>query len=239
MKEKPSYYAIIPANVRYDTRLKANEKLLYGEITALTEKTGECWASNNYFANLYSVDPSAISKWIKNLNDCNYIKTDCIYKNNSKEIEKRVIKMVLTNINRGIDKFTRGVLTNEGEGYCQKDKDNNTSNNNTSVNNITPIIPKNDIEKMFDAFWEIYPNKKARANAYKSFVKVVTNKELFEEIMNKVKLYKQTTQWLKDNGQFIPHPATWLNQKRWEDELEIKNIKKITTKDLKIDISDF
>lgn len=136
MKEKPSYYAIIPANVRYDTRLKANEKLLYGEITALTEKTGECWASNNYFANLYSVGPSAISKWIKNLNDCNYIKTDYIYKNNSKEIEKRVIKMVLTNINGGIDKFTRGVLTNEGEGYCQKDKDNNTSINTTSNNSI-------------------------------------------------------------------------------------------------------
>lgn len=138
MKEKPNYYAIIPATVRYDTRLKANEKLLYGEITALTEKTGECWASNSYFSNLYSVDPSAISKWIKNLNDCNYIKTDYIYKKNSKEIEKRVIKMVLPNINRGIDKFTRGVLTNEGEGYCQKDKENTTSNNTTS-NNIKEI----------------------------------------------------------------------------------------------------
>lgn len=134
MKEKPNYYAIIPATVRYDTRLKANEKLLYGEITALTEKTGECWASNSYFANLYSVSPSAISKWIKNLSDCNYIKTDYIYKNNSKEIEKRVIKMVLPNINRGIDKSTRGVLINGVGGYCQKDKDNTTSINTTSIN---------------------------------------------------------------------------------------------------------
>lgn len=146
MKEKPNYYAIIPATVRYDTRLKANEKLLYGEITALAEKTGECWASNSYFANLYSVDPSAISKWIKNLNDCNYIKTDCIYKNNSKEIERRVIKMVLPNIKRGIDKSTRGVLTNGVEGYCQKDKDNTTSTNTTSINNIKEIYKENKIE---------------------------------------------------------------------------------------------
>ena len=61
MEEKPSYYAIIPANVRYDKNLKANEKLMYGEITALSKKNGICYASNNYFAKLYDVTPQAIS----------------------------------------------------------------------------------------------------------------------------------------------------------------------------------
>jgi hypothetical protein len=72
-QEKPSYYAIIPAHVRYDPRLKANEKLLFGEITALANKNGICYANNNYFANLYDVSITSISIWIKNLCDCGYI----------------------------------------------------------------------------------------------------------------------------------------------------------------------
>ena len=66
MKEKPSYYAIIPANVRY-ADITPNAKLLYGEITALCSKEGYCWASNNYFAELYDVDVRTIKRWVSEL----------------------------------------------------------------------------------------------------------------------------------------------------------------------------
>ena len=122
MEEKPNYYAIIPAEVRYDKQLKPNEKLLYGEITSLATKTGECWASNNYFADLYEVEPETISRWIKDLKDRGYITTRIDYKEGTKEIEKRAII-----IDGGIDKKIKG-------GIDKKVKGNNKEFNNTSIN---------------------------------------------------------------------------------------------------------
>lgn len=72
--EKPNYYAIIPASVRYDDRLSAGAKLLYGEITALTYKEGFCWASNAYFANLYKVDNRTIRRWVEKLKKTGHVR---------------------------------------------------------------------------------------------------------------------------------------------------------------------
>ena len=87
-----SYYAVIPANVRYDETLVANAKLMYGEITALSNQKGYCYASNNYFAQLYKVTPQAISKWINQLADKEYIAIEYIQE--GKSITERRIYIV-------------------------------------------------------------------------------------------------------------------------------------------------
>lgn len=69
----PSYYAIIPADIRYNVSISANAKLLYGEITALCNKEGYCWASNQYFAKLYNVHKDTVSKWVSELVQQEYI----------------------------------------------------------------------------------------------------------------------------------------------------------------------
>jgi DNA-binding transcriptional regulator YhcF (GntR family) len=118
MTDKPNYYAIIPAKVRYSS-LKPNAKLLYGEITALSNKLGYCYASNNYFAELYGVSKNTVSRWLSDLTKLGFITIE-IKRNKNKEITKRIIgidKKVVT----PIDKIVKG---------------NNTSNNTTS-NNIT------------------------------------------------------------------------------------------------------
>ena len=70
----------------------------------------------------------------------------------------------------------------------------------------------------FNLFWERYPKKLAKRDAEKAFAKINPDEKLFNLILEKLELYKQSEAWLKDGGQFIPYPATWLNGRRWEDE---------------------
>lgn len=90
-KENPSFYSVIPAFVRYDKSLSPNAKLLYGEITSLANKLGYCWASNSYFADLYGVQKSSVTNWIKSLADAGFIKVEYVYADGKPNIERRKI----------------------------------------------------------------------------------------------------------------------------------------------------
>lgn len=131
MTENPSYYAIIPAEVRYDDRLSSSEKLLFGEITCLTQKTGECWASNKYFSKLYKVEERTIKNWFKKLEDLGYITREYTYKENSKEVEKRSVKIVTTRC-KNIHQPGENNFTTPGE---KNFPDNNININNININN--------------------------------------------------------------------------------------------------------
>ncbi len=91
--ERPNYYAIIPASVRYDNNLPGKSSLLYGEITALCNQKGYCWASDSYFADLYGVAKSTIQTWLKALEINGHISRDVIYKEGTREIEHRYIRI--------------------------------------------------------------------------------------------------------------------------------------------------
>ena len=91
---KPNYYAVIPAEVRYSKNLTPNAKLLYAEITALCNMNGKCTASTQYFCRLYEVSRGAVQNWLKMLDDNGYIIRDVIYRQGSKEILSRSIKLV-------------------------------------------------------------------------------------------------------------------------------------------------
>ena len=92
-ENKVNYYAIIPATVRYSKELKANEKLLYGEITSLSNKNGYCYAQNRYFADLYGVSIETVSRWLSNLQKCGFIQIE-VKRNENKEVIARYIYIV-------------------------------------------------------------------------------------------------------------------------------------------------
>ncbi len=121
-KEEPSYYAIVPAKVRYCKKLTPNAKLLYGEITCLCNKQGFCWATNTYFAKLYSKDRATISTWIQSLEENRFIRRT-IKNNNRRRIY--IVEGVLEKSNRGIRKTRRGVLEKSNTIYSNTRKNNN------------------------------------------------------------------------------------------------------------------
>ncbi|MBS5952544.1 MAG: helix-turn-helix domain-containing protein [Paraclostridium bifermentans] len=150
-----SYYAIIPANVRYDKDLKANAKLLYGEITALCNEKGYCWASNSYFAELYKVSNETVSRWISQLLKKGYLNSEIIYKAGTREIEERRIYIcnipIDKKINTPCQKSHEGIDENVNNPIDEKVKDNNTYINNT-VNSI--CIAKEELIKEFSKLYK-------------------------------------------------------------------------------------
>ena len=95
-------------------------------------------------------------------------------------------------------------LDKEREGEKEGDKDINKRAGGAS--------------ERFDRFWKAYPKKVGKGAAEKAFAKYKPDDALVEQMIRAVETAKRTEQWRKDGGQYIPNPATWLNQKRWEDE---------------------
>ena len=85
-----AYYAVIPANVRYDTNLKPNAKLLYGEVTALANERGYCWAKNSYFSELYGVHKNTAGAWIDSLVEKGYLDRQVVRDERKVIIERRL-----------------------------------------------------------------------------------------------------------------------------------------------------
>lgn len=152
MEERPSYYSILTADVRYDERLKryADCKVLFSEITALSNKYGYCTASNGYFAKLYDRPKPTISRWINLLIKFGYLKSEMIYKENSKEIQERrlypIAIPISAHVERGIDAHVKG-------GINARVKDNNININTINNNITTTTTGPTEVGAIYE-FWE-------------------------------------------------------------------------------------
>ena len=207
--EKPNYYGIIPATVRYDKRLKPMEKILYSEITALANTQGFCFASNSYFGKLYEVHKNTVGIWINNLVECGYLKVKMIYKENSKEVLERRLYIVdlkevplstpvqeekileeereeRASINKNIDTLSTKSLTpyQQKNGYPTNEI---IEGNTTSVNIINENITSNNTTTKLDNLNKI-EEEKTSTKSSSSFVLENSlkenrdNKELKKEI---------------------------------------------------------
>ena len=210
MTEQPSYYSIITANVRYDNRLTDSEKLLFAEITSLSNKYGYCTATNSYFARLYEVVKETISRRISNLTKYGYLKIETV--KDGKQIKQR--KMYpLTQSSIPIDvKINTPIDNSVNTPIDANVKENNTSINNTSINNInrTDNSATDVTCERFEEWWKLYDKKLDKKKAFSLF-KSALKKHEFETIMNGTKEYLKTI----TDKQYQKYPKTFLSQESY------------------------
>lgn len=128
-------------------------------------------------------------------------------------------------------------LLQYGGKYPTENDTENTTENATGndTENATPIKTKKKTKKKtppipptggqeggdFLRFWQEYPRKMGRENARRAWEKLAPDQHLTGVILSAVERDKDTDQWQRENGRYIPYPATWLNQRRWEDQPEV------------------
>ncbi len=88
---------------------------------------------------------------------------------------------------------------------------------------IPPSIPQKgdkvgDTVSLFEKFWELYPKKKGKEKAQRAWQRLKPDERLYQLMTSALELDKQSETWCRENGRFIPYPASWLNGRRWEDE---------------------
>ena len=108
-------------------------------------------------------------------------------------------------------------FTQKGEPIPNNNTYNNTDNNTNNKADCPSTISAS-LDDRFDRFWKLYPVKKAKQSALKAWKKINPDDTLLQTILSAVEAQKKWDSWTKENGKYIPYPATWLNQGRWEDE---------------------
>lgn len=235
-QEKPGYWAVIPAKVRYDEDLRPNAKLLYAEITALSNAEGYCWASNDRLADWYGISPKTVGSLIQQLAGKGYITVELL----------RDDKQAITGRRIWIDRpgdpappiLKNGdtpPLKNEGTPPLK-----NEGKNNTSIINNPPIAPQGgprvkkpkkksrkkeklacDWEpEIFERFWNAYPRGEGKAAARWAWDELKPDRKLMMEMSDALTRQKKTEEWRRGVG--VPWAVRWLNERRWEWSIGVK-----------------
>lgn len=221
MDERNFTGVFIPAKLYLDTNLSWIEKILIVEIEALTSEKEPCKASNEHFAKHLGITKGRVSKIISSLVQRGYIYIKIIKNKGNNNDSKRWLL-----VNERYSYFQLGgMVENDYRGIVENDYQNKVNNNN-----ITPYNPpKGDREKfdenVFLKFWNAYPRRVSKGDAEKWFKKNKPTNDLVDLMIEKINILKKTEQWKQNNGKYIPYPASWLNSKGWEDEIQTNDSK--------------
>ena len=222
MSEQGNYYSIITDEefnllINSDGRAaSAGVVAVYGKIKQLAiVGGGECLASAARIGGFFGVTRVYVEKAIKKLIACGLIQTETV-----KEGEKKTGRII---------RLGGSAYKELGSAYKEHKEEIYILNNNIytqnaenaegkSAKNSNDTAQKTEVENGFNEFWLSYPKKRDKKRAVQAWSKIPISE--YPAIMAALSAQKESEEWKKDNGKYIPYPSTWLNGERWNDELE-------------------
>ena len=218
--EKPGYWAVIPAGVRYNEQIPPNAKLLYAEISSLTQEDGYCWASNEYFQKVFGFSERSVQRLIRALAESGFIR---IENGDSKK------RKIYAGINPLYGQDSNGAKngTVEPRQNCHRYPDkivtvdekhiiNKNNKKNTKGERVCAWM-----SERFDGLWNYYPHDKrgSKQRALKAWEQLKPDSDTVDDIARGLQYLMGTDEWQRGIG--IPHVSTFLNNRCWEDALEL------------------
>ena len=225
---EPSYWAVIPADVRYDPKLPPMARLLYAEISSLTHAAGYCFASNEHFMRLFDESERTLQRHLKALEAGGYI----VIRNGDGGAGRRRIFAGVNPLAENPDK-NDGVPNNpdKNDGVTPTKMTGSTLNNNKY--NKPPVTPQGAASAsrkkrrtksvpewepdLFERFWKKYPRGDDRIGAADEWDRLKPDLELMRKMSAALDRQMKSDEWRRGIG--IPYACRWLRKRRWEDDL--------------------
>lgn len=191
----------IPKEVWLDERLTMLEKGILVEIDSLDRDEDGCWASNEHLANFCQCSVTKVATAVTKLVSLGYLRRE------SFDGRRRKLKSSLS--------FFKRQTFKDLKSDFKKVKESNT--NKEYKKSITRKSAEGEIPDGFTDFWNCYPRKVSKTMALKAWKKLAPGADLLHSILADVNR-RLEGEWKEKDMQYIPHPSTYLNQRRWEDE---------------------
>lgn len=212
-----------PREITLDKRLTPVEQDYLCLIAAL-QNAGGCTASNNWLAGYFGVKRQTAQETIGRLKDKNIIA--CKEQKQGGKTIKRTIEIIdgnsrnvlLTNSRENLPKIAVGLAGNSDKvsrKHPTLKTKVKTKEYKCAHKTKKPVCDNS----AFDRFWQKYPKKQKRLKSQKAWRKLNPDPELIERIIKDVQQRRETFDWQKENGKYVPLPENYLNDQRWTDEL--------------------
>ena len=231
-KERPAYWAVLPATVRHDPDIPANAKILYAEISSLADRVGYCFASNDYFAGCLNLNLKSVQRLIKQLSDKGYIRVDVRRDPATKEVVERRIFVGINPAGESPPPSPQNCGDPSPQNCGDPSPQNCGVEQLNSFNNNTPYSPPTGGRRArkppraapdwcadrFEGLWKYYPKegRKNKQRAMDEWDRLRPDAALIDTIARALRVLNTTDEaWQRGIG--IPHLHRFLRDRRWED----------------------
>lgn len=215
---KNGNYFVIQGWMINELKLKGNELIVYAIIYGFSQDGNYYTGSLQYIAEWANISKRSVINTIQKLINLGFVEKMEV-KNKSGFNSYRAVEnceIGVKNLHPSSEKFS----PQEVKKFHQPGEKSSPPNINIIIKDNIDNNSAFDQEDAFKRFWALYPKHVNKKKAHKKFLEICKNQEMLSKILSAIVDQKESQQWR--DPKFIPHPSTWLNNERWNDELDIR-----------------